>query len=171
MALPFQKQLCDEISQSIALALLNGLTVTDIAIVYPEKTYRVIPNIISNLPLHCTSSGKIFLAYMSDKKLDQLFNTLKLKAYTDKTITDWNILKIQIEDIRRDDVAYDEEEFMSGVRSIAAPIKNEDGKALATFSIVSPSSLLTNNMNIEELVLAIKSYTLKASRSFGHKEA
>jgi len=170
LAQPFQKQLSDEISQSIALAILNGLVATDISVVSPENNFnRVVPYVMSSIPLHCSSSGKIFLSEMPDKKIEQLAKTLDLKAYTEKTVTDWKVLKTHIEKVKHDGVAFDNEEFISGVRSIAAPIKDETGKVLATFSVVTPSSLLTSLFSIDELVSIIKKHSLQASRSFGYK--
>jgi DNA-binding IclR family transcriptional regulator len=167
-ALPFLKKLCDDTSETVGLAILDGVGAINIVHVGPEHILRVVPSLLDKIPLHCTSQGKNFLAYMPDKKMDDLVDTLGLNAYTDNTITDVARLKREIETVRRDSVAFDDEEYLLGIRSAAAPIKGENGNVLATVALVVPSSRISA-LKMRQMAPKVKSCARKISHSLGYK--
>ena len=140
---PALKKLCDDTSETIDMVILDGIEPVGIALVVPKQVLRVLPRINNKYPLHCTSAGKIFLVYMPSERIENFFNTLGLTAYTDNTITDKARLKEEIEIVRRDGTAFDDEEYFIGVRSAAAPIKGENGRVLAAVSLVGPSARIS----------------------------
>ncbi len=89
-------------------------------------------------PLHCTSTGQVLLAYQPDLMIEQVINK-GLTAYTSKTITDPIELKNLLQTIRTQGYAVSKEELHEGVGSIAAPVKNNEGKVIAAVSIAGPT--------------------------------
>ena len=89
-------------------------------------------------PLHCTSTGRIFLANLPREEQDMLL-LRPLPAYTDKSITDSRVLKKILEQVREQGYAIVHEEFQKGLSAIAAPIRDYTGKVAAAISISGPT--------------------------------
>ena len=118
--------------------------------------------------MHCTSLGKIFIAYMPDKVVENIFNILELNACRDNTIKDKTKLKSEIETVKRDGVAFDDEEYIKGIRSVAVPVRGENGNVLATVCLVSPTVRISR-LKMRQLVPTVKNCALLISRSLGYK--
>jgi DNA-binding IclR family transcriptional regulator len=73
-------------------------------------------------PMHCTASGKAILAFMSQERVDEIIDTHGLEQMTENTITDYDELMDELEMIREQRFAIDDEERALGLRSIAAPV-------------------------------------------------
>jgi DNA-binding IclR family transcriptional regulator len=163
-AFPFLKKLGDNISETITMTVFDGVEHTNIIVIPPKYSLQVVPRIGTKLPLHCTASGKIFLANMPDEKFNHIITVLGLSTYTDKTITDISKLKRQMETIRREDFALDDEEYEYGVRGIAAPVKYKGEIVIAAISLVGPSMRMSI-LKIKQLVPVVKSCALEISES------
>ncbi len=167
--LPFLNKFCDEISETVMMAILDGVEAVNVATIVPEHVLQAIPgNNIARYALHCTSIGKIFLACMPDERREHLISSVGLKVYTDHTITDVAHLRNEIKTIRRDGIAFDDEEYSIGVRSAAAPIKGDTGIVLAALCYIGPSVRITR-ARMTQLAPIVKSYALEISRSMGYK--
>ncbi len=90
-------------------------------------------------PLHCTSSGKLFLAAMSETELTEYGERTQLKAATKSSVTSMLELKNQLRRVRADGVAYVFEEFTLGVVGIAVPVTDARGNVLAGVNVVVPT--------------------------------
>ncbi len=99
----------------------------------------------SRVPAHCTSIGKLLLGKQSDSSLKSIINSLPLKPYTDKTITDPKLLFEIIRDVRRDEIGTDNQEFMHGVVCVAVPILTKTGRCLGGIAISAPEARMTLN--------------------------
>lgn len=89
-------------------------------------------------PLHCTSPGKVFLAYMPPDRQAEL-TAGPHKRYTEHTIVDPDQLRTALEQVRRDGYATAIEEFEEGLTAIAAPVFTADGRVQATIGVSGPS--------------------------------
>ena len=139
-----------------------------VASIVPSHTLQAVPSDITRYALHCTSIGKLFLAYMPDERREHLISSVGLKLYTDNTITDMARLRKELEIIVRDGVAFDDEEYTVGVRSAAAPIKGDTGIVLAALCYIGPSVRISS-VRMKQLAPMVKSYALEISRSLGYK--
>ena len=168
-AFPFLKTLCEEIAETVHMAVLDGTEAVCIAVI-PNKgiMFQVVQDEGSRFPLHATSLGKILLAYLPDEKIENILNSISLRAYTNNTITDIASLKREIENIRHDSVSFDDEEYEIGLRSAAAPIKGEDGHALAGIAFLG-ISLRISNLKMKQLAPFVKNTALEISRLLGYK--
>ncbi len=92
----------------------------------------------SQVPFHCTASGKMHLSCLRSDYLDRLLNSLALRQMTEKTITDSGILRQELAASRENGYATDNEEFMEGMSAIAVPVKDRRGRLLATLSVHAP---------------------------------
>jgi DNA-binding IclR family transcriptional regulator len=89
----------------------------------------------SKVPLYCTAGGKLYLASLTPKERRIVIDSLRLTPLTASTITDKDVLAKQLDEIRRDKVGFDYEEFIEGMIAVAVPIEDGIGSLLATLAI------------------------------------
>ena len=92
----------------------------------------------TQVPFHCTASGKMYLSSLRTDKLDRLLSWLKLERGTDKTITGRDRLREEIAVTRTRGFSTDDEEFMENMVAIAVPVRDSEGRLLTTLSIHAP---------------------------------
>lgn len=92
----------------------------------------------SRVPLHCTASGKLYLASLSTRKRKQMLAALELKAFTPNTITDANALEAELDKIQREKFAKDECEFIDGMVAVAVSVTDAQGRVAAILACHAP---------------------------------
>lgn len=92
----------------------------------------------TQVPFHCTASGKMYLSTLRTDYLERFLKNYALEKQTDKTITDPAKLQAELEITRERGYATDNEEFMTGMTAIAVPILDNRGRLLSTLSIHAP---------------------------------
>jgi len=167
-AFPYLKSLCEEIAETVHMAVLDGNEAVCISVI-PNKgiMFQVVPDEGSRFPIHATSLGKLLLAYLSDEKIEAMLNSIKFTAYTQNTIIDKNSMKKEIEIIRRNGVSFDDEEYEIGLRSAAAPIRCNNGTVLAGIAFLG-ISLRISNSKMKQLAPVVKKTSLEISRLLGY---
>lgn len=103
------------------------------------------------LPIHCTSQGKLFLAYMNEQDQQNILRRTELREYTNHTITTLPDLQKEFEQIRRQGYAIENGEYKKGLRSVAAPIFDHDGKVRYAIGIIG----MFRQIESEQFVRAI----------------
>jgi len=101
--------------------------------------------------LHCTALGKAILSQLSEAAVDAIIHRHGLPAHTENTITTREELFTELERIREQGVALDDEEILQGLRCIAAPIKHPMGNLEGAISISGPTSRFKGERFREEL--------------------
>ncbi|RXF74268.1 IclR family transcriptional regulator [Hansschlegelia zhihuaiae] len=94
----------------------------------------------SRVPLHCTASGKLFLAAMTPARRARMLDAIDLAAFTPSTITDRTALETELARIRKQGFSEDREEFLLGLVAISAPVVGRDGATLAAVACHGPSA-------------------------------
>lgn len=123
-------------------------------------------NIGLRLPMHCTGVGKVLLAYMDPKDAMAVLEAKGLCKKTDKTITDKEKMLSELEEIRKQGYAIDNEEIQTGLCCVAAPLCDYTGRVMAAISV----SGLTSNFNNERLpgyIDMVVRTALKISKDLG----
>lgn len=92
----------------------------------------------STVPLHCTASGKLFLASLPRSRRERLISKLPLEEKSENTITDPVKLSEELDRIASNGVGTDNEEFIQGLVAVAVPIKSKNGRMLATLATHGP---------------------------------
>ncbi|HID95576.1 MAG TPA: IclR family transcriptional regulator [Candidatus Latescibacteria bacterium] len=118
-------------------------------------------------PAHCTALGKVLLAFLSEEKLDDLIEGKGLRRYTGRTIVRADDLKRHLAKVREDGYAFDNEEYDVGVRCLAAPVRNSDGKVVAAVGISGPASRLTFDQ-LERYAALVKAASEEVSGRLGY---
>lgn len=121
------------------------------------------------MPAHATSAGKLFLAHLPDDIRETLLER-PLIAYTPRTQTSAERLRAELEIIRAQGYALDDEEYEVGVRAVSAPIRNSDGEMAAALSIPGPAARLTLD-RVDTLSALALSATATIARRMGWQAA
>ena len=96
----------------------------------------------SRVPIHCSASGKLFLAYMPAAQRTRLLGLLQFRGYTANTITTKRRLEAELADVRAHGYALDNEEYLDGLVCIAVPIfdPTQSHRIRGSVAIQAPSS-------------------------------
>jgi DNA-binding IclR family transcriptional regulator len=122
-ARPFMEELMAQIQESVFLGVRNVDHVTVLDIVESTQNLKITSPVGTTIPLLAGATGKLFLAAMPEKQVTELLRIKGLPRYTAHTITGQRRYLQEIRKVRRDGVAFDDEEYISGVRAAAALIK------------------------------------------------
>ena len=164
-ALTYMNQLSQQWGETCDLSIFEHGEVFYIEMIQGSRALTIAAAVGQRLPAHCTASGKVFLAYLPAPELDNLLNK-PLTSYTWKTISSAMRLRQQLELIRQQGYAFDDEEFEMGIRAVACPIFNREGKVIAALSIPSPVSRMTLE-RVPEIAEALADATWAISRRMG----
>jgi DNA-binding IclR family transcriptional regulator len=160
------RSLADSTQETINLAILDGSACINIETVRSPKSIRYAGQLGRRTPLHCTSTGKVLLAFMdSDKRASILADPLV--AYTQDTIVDIAALKEYLAKVRQQDFAISREEFEEGLVAMAAPIRDRTGSVVAALSISGPTYRMGTE-TLEEYVPILTQAAKNISRQLGH---
>jgi DNA-binding IclR family transcriptional regulator len=92
--------------------------------------------------LHCTALGKALIAHLSNSELTALLSNRPLAKFTANTICSLPQLQKHLAAVRTSGYAVNNEEHISGVRGVAAPVFNQAGKVMASVGVVGSTSEL-----------------------------
>ncbi|MDE2369001.1 MAG: IclR family transcriptional regulator [Burkholderiales bacterium] len=121
------RHLVEEIGESCNLTALSGDEVVYLDRVETAAPLRFYLHPGSRVPVHCSASGKVFLAQMSPAQRRRLLNAAPLARYTPKTLTDFDALEAEIRQVAEAGYALDDEEFLPGLLCIAVRVQSGSG--------------------------------------------
>jgi DNA-binding IclR family transcriptional regulator len=116
--------------------------------------------------LHCTASGKAILANLPGERVSEIIDRRGIPEKTYNTITDREKLNTELEQIREQGYATNEEEEISGIVAVGVPINMKNGTVLAALSISAPSSRMTEKKLYETYPEQLKIRKQKIEEKF-----
>jgi len=140
LAKPFVAWLAEKTGFTASLATLEGYEVIPIILMKGKFPLVVNHNLGKPVPLHATALGKATLAFLPKTAQEWICKSLPLKSFTENTITVPQDLVHELRRIRERGYAIDREEFLSGVRCVAAPVLNDNRQVVASISVSYPAS-------------------------------
>lgn len=90
-------------------------------------------------PLHCTSNGKVLLAYMSDERRDAVLDASGLQTYTSHTLTSRAEVLRELDQVRIDGLATTFEEYEVGLNAAAVPVRDRSGAVVGSLCVSGPA--------------------------------
>lgn len=136
----------EEYGQGVYLASRKGDEAVDVNI-YPGR----------RSPLHLPGSGKAILAHLPTERINQIIDRRGLPAKTSHSTTDREALESQLETIRNQGFAIDDEEIINGLRCIGAPILSNEEGVVGAISISQPITRTDNSTFVDEASNQVKS--------------
>lgn len=119
----------------------NGMRYLDR--VETDWAFRIQLPIGTNVPFHCTASGKCFLASLPKKQRQNLVQTLPLEQKTSHTHVSVDTLGAELRDIRKLGYSLDREEFLDGMVALSVPVKDPSGRFIAALAMHGPTQRLS----------------------------
>jgi DNA-binding IclR family transcriptional regulator len=129
---PAMRALAAECGETVSLAVPRRLQ-----LVYVDQVQA--PHVMAAdwlgrpTPLHATSTGKAFLAWLTDEERDAALQG-RLERFTETTITDRAQLASELEDVRRRGCALSRGELEPALWGASAPVVDR-GRAVAVVSV------------------------------------
>lgn len=133
------------------VGILDKGQVLYIAKVDSENPIRIISSVGKRLPAYCTALGKAMLSNLSIEDIKKLYPN-GLIPFTPKTITNFEELEKQLEDVRKTNIAYEFGEINEPSYCLSTPLV-KGGDILAAISVSVPYFRMTKEKN--ELIQAL----------------
>lgn len=139
VALEHLKKLSEALGETTQMHVLRGNKMMVLEVVTPPSDFflQVIPG--SRLNIHCNAYGKAVLAFMPEADAMALLPK-KIERLTTTTIISRQALKKELEQVRKTGLAYDREEYNTGIFCVGAPVFDADGNAVAGLGVTGISS-------------------------------
>ena len=167
-ALPILQQLRDETGETINLTILSGSEILYVERIMSDYLVNVNVNIGDRLPVYCASMGKVILAYLSEGRLERILSSITFDKKTDNTIVTRSTLVRELEKIKRDGFAINDEELEKGLRAVAAPIFNYAGEAFAATNIAWTTARRPERATFSEYAIKIVAAAKRISQLMGY---
>lgn len=136
-AQPFLRQLVDLSGETANLAMLEGDRVVYVAQVPSPHSMRMFAEVGRSVMPHCTAVGKVLLASRPTRDVEAVLARVGLPPRTERTITDPEMFRAEIERVRAEGFASDDGEEEDGARCVAVPVV-AGSSCLAAMSISGP---------------------------------
>jgi IclR family transcriptional regulator, KDG regulon repressor len=167
IASPHLRALAAESGEGAHVAVRDATRAVFVARESATGVLRVEAPVGSSEPVHCTAAGKALLLDMNEADLAQLFGGRPLERYTPQTITDLDLLVLELQRSRDRGYAFDDEELHPGVRCLAAPVRDHVGRIVASLGLSAPATRLTRD-RIPALVAAVRQTAHDVSSQLGY---
>jgi IclR family acetate operon transcriptional repressor len=148
-ARPHMHHLVEQCGETVNLGVIDQGEVVFISQVESQEVMRMIVRLGSRSPIHASGVGKALLANMPEQRVASILQHRGLARFTDHTIDNPAALRAELEQVRQQGYALDDEEHAVGLRCVAAPIFDENGQALAAISLSGPKARIVDSRLIE----------------------
>ncbi|GAA4240068.1 IclR family transcriptional regulator [Actinomadura meridiana] len=157
---PYMEDLLLATQETVHFAIHDGLEVLYVEKLVVHRGMKKESRIAGRLPLHCTATGKVILAFSPPELLQDVLRD-GLTALTRKTVTQPGRLRQQIEQSRAEHLAVEVEETRLGYMSAAVPVFGNDDMLVGALSITAP----TFRMNLGRFAGGLRTAANGISRS------
>src|SRR5271156_6409716 len=144
-ASPPMRQLSEEFHESCSAAILEAAEIVYVARFPAPRIMSVTLAVGTRLPAFHTSLGRIQLGFLDDAEFWCRLRSLRIDAYTPSTITDVQALYERVREDHAQGFSIVDEELERGLRSIAVPIVDRAGQAIAAITVSTHSTRTTRN--------------------------
>jgi DNA-binding IclR family transcriptional regulator len=166
---PIVDQLRNATRETVQVAVLDGREVVYVERRESPQTLRLFGRVGHRNDAHCTSTGKLLLAYLPPYRLVGVLDGWVLARKTPHTITDLDRLRQELDLVRQRGWAENVNEAEMGVASVAAPIRNGLGEVVAAVSVAGPLQRLTGE-SLKRFARPTVEAGLAISRRLGYRD-
>ncbi len=145
---PHLQAVRDETGDSSSLAVLSGHDILYLVHVSTNRMVRLAAGVGTRYPAYATSMGRAILAFEAEDVRAHYLNTCNFVSFTEHTVVAKNELRQILDQTRRSSYAAICDELDYGLISIAVPILDESGRAMAAINC----STSTSRVEKEELI-------------------
>ncbi len=168
VAAPVMRHLMERTSLTCHLAILDGPDAVYIEKVEPQGFIKMDTWVGRRMKVHATSVGKSLAAHIPQERLEKILRERGMEKRTPKTITTWPRLLKELEKVRAQGFAVDDEENNLGARCVGAPIFGQDGAVEASIGL-SGTINQVNSHTMPRIVEALKDAARHISMGMGYR--
>lgn len=166
---PHIRALSDTLHEAVCLAVEQMSQVVYIDVIDgPDQMIRTMQRIGNLSPMHCTGVGKLFLTKLRPDQIHGYARQMGLPRFTENTITTAEGLLAEVELVRLQGHAFDNEECEIGAKCVAVPIRDYTGEIVAAISSTGPIYRFTDE-RIGRYLLELQKTAQAVSRELGHR--
>jgi IclR family pca regulon transcriptional regulator len=169
----YLEELRRETSYTVNLSVLDG---TEILYVDRARSFRSGQGKIdmglavgSRLPAYCTSMGKLLLAYLPEYERQSAVSDLTLVKRGPNTITGKNALRVELEHIREEGFAVNDQELAEGLQSIAVPVRDASRDVVAAVNMAAHTSMISLTEMVNALLPHLVATADRISARLGYR--
>ncbi|WP_370617137.1 IclR family transcriptional regulator domain-containing protein [Mumia qirimensis] len=155
IATPHLKTFTDKVNESSSVSVLDGPDIVYVARVPTRRIMAVAISVGTRFPAYATSMGRVLLASLPEDELDDALEASTLAKLTPHTTTSRSALKRELDKVRRQGWALNEQELELGLRSIAAPVRDPRGRTIAAANVSMSANTTTVDEARERLLPAL----------------
>lgn len=137
-AMPVLRRVTEQTGEATILSVRDGHHHLTVNKVDGPQMFRVTSDPGHLGSLHTTAVGKALVAFAEDSERERLLAELDLEPLTPHSITDREVFRAEIEQVRRQGYAVMDEENETGMRAVAVPLLNSQGHAFASLATAVP---------------------------------
>lgn len=145
VARPILWELWKSTQETVNLAVLDQGTVLYVDVIESPHEFRLSSRVGTRRSLHVTALGKALAAFLSPETRDSTLSAISFQPATPRTIMNLVQFRQELEKIRRQGFAVDDEEAVLGARCVSAPILNSDREPIAAVSVSGPVTRVSPN--------------------------
>jgi DNA-binding IclR family transcriptional regulator len=172
LARPILWELWKSTQETVNLAVLDQGTVLYVEVIESPHEFRLSSRVGTRRSLHVTALGKVLTAFLPSEQRENVLGTITFQPSTPKTIMNLLQFRQELEKVRRQGYAVDDEEAVRGARCVSAPILNSDRNSIAAVSVSGPVTRITPSQ-IATLARAVRSAAgdISGAMGFPQREA
>ena len=157
--------------ETVNLAVLDQGTVLYVDVIESPHEFRLSSRVGTRRSLHVTALGKALAAFLPAEPRENILSTIAFQPSTPRTILNLLQFRQELEKIRRQGYAVDDEEAVQGARCVSAPILNSDREPIAAVSVSGPVTRVSPSQ-VAVLAGAVTSAarTISAAMGFSQSE-
>ncbi len=168
VALPIMRHLTHQTGLTCHLAVLDGPEAVYIEKVEPEGFIRMDTWVGRRMRVHATSVGKAIVAHIPQEQLEEILRKSGMEKRTPKTITTLPRLLKELEKVRAQGYAVDDEENNLGARCVGAPILDEHGSIEAALGLSGTTQQVSPH-TMPRILEALKDSARHISMGMGYR--
>ncbi|EIE98346.1 IclR family transcriptional regulator [Saccharomonospora glauca] len=137
---PHLERLSAEVRESCSMSVLDGTDIVYVARVAVSRIMTVSIDVGTRFPAHATSMGRVLLAGLDEDALRAYLDAATFDRLTPRTITSASALRAELDVVRERGWALVDQELEEGLRSVAVPLHDKNGKVVAAVNISTHAS-------------------------------
>ncbi len=165
--LPRMRELRDSLHDTVCFGVWGDGNVILVEQVHGDNSFCFTMSLGTTFELHCSAPGKAIMAFLPRVECEKYLDQMVFTRYNDRTITDIESYKKELERVFESGFAVDMEEELTGVMCVGAPILNHVGYPCGAVWISAPKDRIVKK-GVDMFVKSLKDVALQISKDMGH---
>jgi len=168
VARPHLEALQRDCGETTFLAIPRGDHVVYIDKVVSSEPIRMDAPLGIDRPFNCTAVGKVLLAGLPDEEMKRLSSEGMFEKRTERSIWAADALHAEVDQVREQGWARDNEEYNPGVGCIAAPVRDHEGQVIAALNVSGPAERVEDKL--DGIIALVTAHATEISEKMGYRK-